>query len=184
MHASLLLSDASSLFPAFPSFSCNKFTMADAHIAQGNTHFRARNYDAAAESFTCALEQLSVLPAPLSASSLTLRLPPSLTHPWSLLDCSAAVLGDFSPESADVLLLYGKTLLEIGIKSNEVMKGGAGAGGEPSGGADGDEGDDDEDAYANGADQEAQSSTSLFLSRAFCWVPGEALGGLGARPST
>lgn len=36
--------------------------MADTHIAQGNAHYKSRNYEQAAESFTCALEELCVRP--------------------------------------------------------------------------------------------------------------------------
>lgn len=142
--------------------------MATVHIAQGNAHYKSRSYEQAAESYTCALEELSVPPPtslrasfrglcrPLESppAGLSWRLSARLTPSSApALRRSAKEHGDFSPESADVLLAYGKTLLELGIASNEVMNanGGAAAGpgelesdveGAEGEGAEADEGED------------------------------------------
>lgn len=49
--------------------------MADAHITQGNAHYKSRSYEQAAESFTCALEELYVpaSPAPRARTPLATR---------------------------------------------------------------------------------------------------------------
>lgn len=62
----------------------------------------------------------------------------------SSLPCSAAKYGDASPESAPLLLIYGKTLLELAIAQNQVMQQEGAAGG-AAGGDDEDEGDEEQD---------------------------------------
>jgi HAT1-interacting factor 1 len=60
----------------------------------------------------------------------------------SSVPCSAEKFGDVHPSSAPLLLMYGKTLLELAIAQNQVMQQDAGGAGE---GAEDDGGDDDQE---------------------------------------
>ncbi|CED83065.1 Cell cycle-regulated histone H1-binding protein [Phaffia rhodozyma] len=96
-----------------------------ANIDLGNKAFVLRKWDEAADAFTTALE------------------------------ICASIYGDFSAESADLLLSYGKALLEIATAQNQVMRQEAGANGGEDGGS-----DDDQDEVEEEALQIAASTAS------------------------
>ena len=80
-----------------------------------------------------------------------------------LLSCSAEKFGDAHPSAAPLLLMYGKTLLELAIAQNQVMQqDGAGQ----ADGADDDQGGDDPDGQNE--DDKAQRKYTAYSSALSC----------------